>query len=46
MNIYEEESSEELRKLVRVVEESLKKRFPDAEIVRRKAVRELCGGLK
>ena len=44
LSIKNEESSEELRKLVRVVEESLKKHFPGAEIPRRKAVRELFGG--
>ncbi len=43
LSIKNEESSEELRKLVRVVEESLKKHFPGAKILRRKAIRELFG---
>jgi len=43
LSIKNEESSEELRKLVRVIQESLAEHFPDAEIIRRKAVRELFG---
>ena len=46
LSIKNEESSEELRKLVRVVEESLEKHFPDAEIIRRKAIRGLFGERK
>ena len=41
--IYEDEGDEELRKLVRVVEESLEKLFPSADIIRQRAVRELFG---
>ena len=43
LSIKNEESSEELRRLVRVVEESLEKRFLGAQIIRRKAIRELLG---
>ena len=43
LSIRNEESSGELRKLIEVVEESVKKHFPTAQIPRRKAVRELFG---
>jgi hypothetical protein len=38
-----DEGEEELRTLVETVEEGIAKRFPNAQIVRRKAVRELFG---
>ena len=41
--IYEDEGDEELRKVIEVVQESLKKHFPDVQIIRQKAVRELFG---
>ena len=43
LSIKNEESIEELRRLVGVVEESLEKRFPSAQIIRRNATRELFG---
>ena len=46
LSIRNEEGNEELRKLVEVVQESLEKRFPNAQIVRRKAPRVLFGERK
>jgi ABC-type molybdenum transport system ATPase subunit/photorepair protein PhrA len=46
LSIRNEESIEDLRKLIKVVEESLQKNFPSTPIVRRKAVRELFGERK
>ena len=42
LHIYEDEGIE-VRKVIEVVQESLSKNFPSAEIIRAKAVRELCG---
>lgn len=41
LTIYEDEGTEELRKVAAIIEESLAKHFPNAEIIRSKAVREL-----
>jgi hypothetical protein len=46
LSIRNEESINDLRKLVRVAEESLQKNFPSTPIVRRKAIRELFGEQK
>ena len=39
--IYEYEDEEELRKVIGLIEDSLHKNFPDAELARQRAVREL-----
>ncbi len=44
--IYEDAGDEELRKVIELIQESLAKHFPDAEIARQKAVRELFGERK
>lgn len=41
LSLYEYEGTEELRKVAAIIEESLAKHFPNAEIIRSKAVREL-----
>ena len=41
--IYEYEGEEELRKVIGLIEDNLHKKFPDAEITRQRAVRELLG---
>ena len=45
LHIYEDEGIE-ARKVIEVIQGSLAKHFPDAQIIRAKAVRELFGGLK
>ena len=43
LSIRNEEGDEELRELIKIAEEGIAKHFPHAQIVRRKAARELCG---
>ena len=43
LSLYDYEGNEELRKLVRAIEESLSKNFPGIEVNRGRAVRELFG---
>ena len=44
--IYGYEDEEELRKVIGLIEDSLHKNFPDAEITRQRAIRELFGELE
>ncbi len=41
--VYEHESEEELRKVISLVEDSLRKNFSGVQITRQRAVRELFG---
>ena len=43
LNIYEDEGIEEVRQVIRITQESLERHFPDAEIIRARAGREMFG---
>ena len=44
--MYSYKGEEELRKVIGLIEESLRKNFPDAAITKQRAVRELFGVLE